>query len=131
MGMAVKGFEELTKTYIYLAVVLLFISFAISPLYQSIAAAKKDSAQLSAKQIAGIINMEKASSSQSVSYNLAPPSGRCSIQITSGFVDIRIDKIDYIEEIIQTPVDVVPSSVDCSKNIMIVKQDNMITIFQR
>ena len=54
-----KGFEELTKAYIYLSVVLVIIVFAMPALYQTIDIAAKNSGKLRVKEIVVVSKVEE------------------------------------------------------------------------
>ncbi len=100
-----KGMEELTKTYIYLAVTLVFITFAITPLYQTVDESTKNSARLQAKEIAGVINMMKASPSYTLDYRLQMPP-QFTLKITGEFVVLSAYGKEYVENIIRSGVSV-------------------------
>ncbi len=124
-----KGFEPMTMTYISLAVVLILVSFAISPLYASIQAATKNNARLSAMEIAGVINTMKSSPSENIVYKLGLPS-KCIIDIFDGFVKVSTEDTQYIADFIQTPVAVSPQpGIDCAqKSITLEKKGSRIEV---
>jgi hypothetical protein len=111
-----KGIEELEKAYVYLAITLLFVSFTISPLYETINAGIKNSARLEVKEIAGAINMVKSSTSNDFFYTIDLPK-ECKLKITNSVASITVSKESYSQDIIQTPVSVIETGeIDCSIN---------------
>jgi len=118
-----KGFEELTKAYIYLAIILIILSFSVSPLYQSIQVATKNTARLTALEIAGVVNMLKSSPSENLKYSLEVPA-KCEIDITNGFVKVKLEGGTYVVDFIQTPVTVSENHIDCIRRKIIIEKNN-------
>jgi hypothetical protein len=121
--------EELTKVYIYLAVTLIFITFAVSPLYASVTAANTNSAKIHVKEIAGVINMVMASPSDNLAYSIDMPKN-CHIEIGSTFVRLRYTEMTITEEILQKKgFSVSPTTIDCNSGRMVItKSEQTITV---
>ncbi|MCX6815672.1 MAG: hypothetical protein NT120_02380 [Candidatus Aenigmarchaeota archaeon] len=126
-----KGQSELTKAYIFLAVLLVFISFAINPLYGMINAGVKNNARLQAREIAGIINVMKASPGN-IDYRI-DVSGSCKIEINDRFVTYTInpDKtpVSSTVSLIEGETQVENKDVACNScTLTLRKIDNKITV---
>jgi len=111
-----EGQSPLTKTYMYLALLLLFFSFAINPLYAAIDAGVKNNARLQAQEITGIINLMKTSSSRNLEYEINLVAN-CRLEINNRFVTFTVNPdtkaVNATLAIIQSDVSVDSKTIDC------------------
>lgn len=120
--MAVRGTEELTKSFMYLAIALILLSFSAPSLYAAINSVTENSARLNAMEIAGVINTMKTSPSQNMEYTLDLPS-KCRIDIDNHFVRVQIDNNYNPVELVQTPVTVSSeATIDCDQRTLSIKK---------
>lgn len=127
--------DELAWAFIQVAIILVFVTWAINPIFKSLELAQQNSAKLNAQEIAGVINTMKASQSNDMTYTANLPAVKCTIEINERFVKFDITasgkRQSVVMDIIQTPVKVFGNEplYDCSrKRITIEKQNNFIQI---
>jgi hypothetical protein len=110
--------EELTWAFVQVAIVLVFVAWAVTPLYKNIEQAQQNSARLNAQEIAGVINTMKASPAD-MKYRAFLPSSTCTIEINSKFVKFDLSaggrRHVVTMDIIQTPVAVSGGTFECAK----------------
>lgn len=128
------GLAELTKVYIYVLLTLVFLTFAMNPIFKSIEELSINSARLQAQELAAVINTIKTADADSVRYSMNLPAPPCRVEFNS--IQVSVVKIlnnkefPYEADIIQTPVPVTPISVDCetTRSIIIEKSGSTINI---
>jgi hypothetical protein len=130
MGMAMKGISEAMKIFTYIAVALILVSVAINPLNASIQDAKKNTVRLAANEIAGVINIMKASPSVNLTYSRLEISASCkTVEVSNKFVRLNFENENYVSELIQSPVAVSAAKIDCKKlYVTIEKKGKTITV---
>ncbi len=130
-----KGdFDDLTWAFVQIAIVLVFVIWAINPMFKSIELAQQNSARLNAQEIAGVINIMKTGASD-MTYKTALPPVACTVEINEKFVKFDIFTGGrhqvVIMDIVQTPVRVISAkpSYDCKeKTIQIAKEGGIIRV---
>jgi hypothetical protein len=124
--------DELTWAFIQVAILLVFVTWAINPIFKSLELAQQNSARLNAQELAGVINTMQASPAD-MTYTAYLPPVTCTVEINEKFVKFDLTaggkRQVVVMNLIQTPTKIYGNTFQCrNKKITIVKSNGRIDI---